>query len=118
MSTHIKTLIQWVYSFLLIAVFIGLSGWVVLLIPVVGSLLDPNPQHTMLWQGLMAVCAVWIGCVELCAATAALLIFCLPVALLVWRHNRRCAPGALLDPDDLLCFPTRTLRQKGAVQQS
>jgi hypothetical protein len=107
MSTPLKTLIQWVYSFLLVAVFIGLSGWGLVIIPVVGSLLDPTPNNSMFWQQLMGVRVVWIRIVECCAAIAALLVFGLCVELVVWRHNRRCAPRTSIDSDNLLRLPPR-----------
>jgi hypothetical protein len=118
MSTPIKTLIQWVYRFLLIVVFIGFSGWDIAFIGMIGTTFDPSPQHAMLWQNLAAAGGFWLGMVECCAAIAALLVFCLLVELVVWGHNRRCVPDACITSGDLLCFPTRRSWKNGRVQQS
>jgi hypothetical protein len=106
MST-IKTLIRFVWFFILLAVVVGFSGWVLLAIPVAGALIDPSPQHAMLWQNLMGVCAVWIGTVACCAAVGAMLIFCSMVELIAWGYSRKQAPGKRITSDDLLKFPTR-----------
>jgi hypothetical protein len=118
MSTPIKTLIQWIYRFLLVAVLIGLSGWGLVLIPAAGFLLDPIPDNSLLWQQLMGVCVWQIGTVELCAAVVAMIIFCPLVEVIVWQHNRRCVPGAYITVDALLCFPTRRSWKKGAARLS